>query len=211
MEPPRHQCLIYEGAPSRHLTAMAVIAREKLNQNYRCLYLNSPPMVAGMRSYMAALGIDVAHEVEKGSLVVSSERGHLADGRFDMERMLRALEEAIQDALRDGYTGLWATGDMTWEMGAEKDFSKLLEYEWRLEQLFGKYPALTGICQYHAGTMPRDAVRQGLVAHPSIFFNETLSMVNPHYIRPELFAATEARNPELDSVIGRLCHPEGML
>jgi hypothetical protein len=186
---PRHQCLIYEGAPSRHLPAMAAVAREKLHQNYRCLYLNSPPMVAGMRSYMAAAGVDIAHEVE---------------------RMLLSLEEAIQQALRDGYAGLWATGDMTWELGEGKDFSKLLEYEWRLEKIFGKYPELSGICQYHASTMPREAMRHGLVAHPSIFFNETLSMVNPHYVRLERFSSAEAQNAELDSVIGRLCHPEGV-
>jgi len=207
---PRHQCLIYEGAPSRHLPAMAAVAREKLHQNYRCLYLNSPPMVAGMRSYMAAAGVDIAHEVGKGSLVMSSERSHLAEGRFDVERMLLGLEEAIQQALRDGYAGLWATGDMTWELGEGKDFSKLLEYEWRLEKIFGKYPELSGICQYHASTMPREAMRHGLVAHPSIFFNETLSMVNPHYVRLERFSSAEAQNAELDSVIGRLCHPEGV-
>ena len=33
-------------------------------------------------------------------------------------------------ALDDGYSGLWATGDMSWEFGPAKDFSMLLEYEW---------------------------------------------------------------------------------
>jgi hypothetical protein len=70
----RHQCLIYEGAPSRHLPAVAAATLDKLQQNYRCLYLNSPPMVAGMRSYLAAAGVDVAHEVGKASLVLSAKR-----------------------------------------------------------------------------------------------------------------------------------------
>src|ERR1700691_4996657 len=137
---PRHQCLIYEGAPSRHLPAVAAVTRDKLQQNYRCLYLNSPPMVAGMGSYLAAAGVDIAREVGRGSLVLTSEQGHLAKGRFDVEQMVQTLEGAIHRALRDGYVGLWATGDMTWEMGPEKDFSKLVEYEWRLEKLFAKYP-----------------------------------------------------------------------
>ena len=111
MEPlPRHQCLIYDGAPSRQLPALAALVREKLAQNYRCLYLNSAPMVAGMRSYLAAAGVDVAREVEKASLVLSSELGHLVGGQFDVERLIRTIEDAIQQALDDGYAGLWATG-----------------------------------------------------------------------------------------------------
>jgi hypothetical protein len=90
MEPtPRHQCLIYEGPPSRHLSALAEVVRQKLSENKRCLYLNSEPMVAGMRSYLAATGVDVAHEISNARLVLSSERHHLADGKqFDVEQMI---------------------------------------------------------------------------------------------------------------------------
>jgi hypothetical protein len=47
---PRNECLIYDGAPSRHLPSLAAAAKTRLEQGYRCLYLNSPVMVAGMRS-----------------------------------------------------------------------------------------------------------------------------------------------------------------
>jgi hypothetical protein len=206
MEPlPRHQCLIYEGAPSRQLPSLAARAVEKLGQNYRCLYLNSAPMVAGMRSYLAAAGVDVAHEVEKASLVLSSEQGHLAAGQFDVKRMIRTIEEAIQQALDDGFDGLWATGDMTWELGPERDRWRLLEYEWRLEKLFRTHPQLSGICQYHADTLPRDLMRQGLLGHQSIFVSETLSLLNPYYVLPEAFTLGAAENTELDSAVSHLC------
>jgi hypothetical protein len=79
MEPPfQHQCLIYDGAPSRQLPALATIMREMLRANYRCLYLNSPAMVAGMSSCLAAQGLDVAHELSKSSLVLSSDQSHLS-------------------------------------------------------------------------------------------------------------------------------------
>ncbi len=55
----RHQCLIYEGSPSRQLPALAAVIKRKLDEGHRCLYLNSRPMVAGMRSYLAAIDIDV--------------------------------------------------------------------------------------------------------------------------------------------------------
>jgi hypothetical protein len=202
--PPRHQCLIYQGSPSLQLSAVAALLRQKLNDNYRCLYLNSPVMVAGMRCYLAAAGIDVTREIERASLVLSSDQGHLVGGHFDVDRMMGTLEDALNQALKDGYNGLWATGDMTWELGPREDFSKLLEYEWRLEELFRKNPALGGICQYHADTLPDQVLRQGLLSHPSIFVNETLSQINPHYLHANSYGEQAGRNPELESVINRL-------
>lgn len=201
---PRHQCLIYEGSPSRQLPALAALVRQKLEENVRCLYLNSPVMVAGIRCYLAAAGIDVAYELEKTSL----DQAHLIKGRFNVDRMVQTLEDALWRALDDGFQGLWATGDMTWELGPENNFSKLLEYEWRLEEFFRTHPALSGICQYHADTLPRDVLRQGLITHPSLFLNETLSRINPHYLRAGSNREQSAANSELESMIDRLCHYE---
>jgi hypothetical protein len=202
----RHQCLIYEGSPSQQLLALATQARQKLRDNYRCLYLNTPSMVTGMRSYLALAGINVTQEIAKGSLVLTSEQNHLAGGHFDVDRMIRGLEEAVQLALADGYKGLWASGDMSWEFGPQKEFGKLLEYEWRLEEFFQREPALHGICQYHKESLPRQAMQDGLVSHPSIFINETLSRVNPHYLKTDSFAGRmEPVRPELDALLSLLC------
>jgi len=191
------------------LVSLAKVAREKLGQNYRCLYLNSPPMVAGMLSYLAAVGVDVAREICKKSLVVSSEQQHLDDGRFDVERMMGNLKDALQQALEDGYAGLWASGDMTWEMGPDKDFSNLLEYEQRLEDFFQENEELSGVCQYHANTLPPEAVRQGLIAHSSIFVNETLYLINPHYI-PSASFRDAAPSSSLDAMVLRLSCSDGL-
>lgn len=91
--------------------------RQKLQQSFRCLYLNNSRMVAAMRSHLQAAQVDVTHEIEDGSLQLTSKRAHLIGGRhFDVERMIHMLEDALNQALVDGYAGLWATGDMTWEV-----------------------------------------------------------------------------------------------
>jgi hypothetical protein len=201
---PRHQCLIYKGSPAPHLPGFTALIRQKLSENHRCLYLNSPPMVAGMRSYLYAAGVDVPQEVMKGRLILSSDRGHLKNGSFDIDRMLTLLNEAVGLALKDGYQGLWATGDMSWEFGPEKSFSKLMEYEWRLEGLFQTQPALSGICQYHADTLPHEVMRQGLMTHQAIFINDTLSRLNAHYISAKSSTAHRPSHADIDSVINRL-------
>ena len=178
----RHQCLVYGGPPSRHLPALAELLCQKLDQNLRCLYFNSPPMVAGLQSYLAAAGVDVECELKKGSLVLTSDQGHLIDGLFHADRMLQGLELSVKQALADGYVGLFAVGDMTWELGLDRDVAKLLQYEWKLEQLFHRCPGLTGICMYHSDTLPRELVKNGTLSHSSIFVNQTLSIINPYHV-----------------------------
>jgi hypothetical protein len=206
--PPRHQCLIYDGPPSRQLPNLTATLRQRLSENYRCLYLNSPPMIAGIRSYLAATGIDVAQEIAKASLVLSSERSHFTNGRFDLDRMLNQLDDALQQALDDGYAGLWATGDMSWEFGPEKDFAKLVDYEERLEAFFQTHPELGGICQYHAETLPQEALRHGLAAHPAIYVNETLSRINPHYRGNKTARAEATESRVLDTALAFLLRPQ---
>lgn len=183
---------------------LTVELTRKLSAGYRCLYLNSAPMVAGMRSYLAASGMDVASEVAKGNLVLSSDPANSANG-FDGGALLLKLENALDQALAEGYKGLWATGDITWELGPDKDFSKLMAYEVGLEELFHRRPELSGLCQYHKDTIPPYALRQALLTHSSVFINETLTRLNPHYLQNESAPTARASNPELDGVVEALC------
>jgi hypothetical protein len=178
---PRHQCLVYSGSPSLHLRPVSQVIREKLKEKHRCVYLNSEPMVAGMRSYLAAAGVDVEHEVHDTNLILSSERPHLVNDRFEIQGMLGALQSELERALRDGYAGLWATGDMTWEMGSDQDVEKLTEYERSLDEFLRTHPQIGGICQYHAETLSRELLALGVRLHPLIFINETLSILNPQF------------------------------
>lgn len=178
---PRHQCLIYSGAPSDQLAGLALHIRKRLEANYRCLYLNSPDMVTGIRAYLTSSGLDVHEAVTQGRLILSSSQDHLVDGVFDGDRMLGMLKDAIAEALRHGYAGLWASGDMAWEFGPARDFSKLVEYERALERVFHAHPALCGVCQYHADTLPAAVVEKGISLHPGIYVNETLCRLNARY------------------------------
>jgi hypothetical protein len=191
------------------LPALVATIRGNLDTHVRCMYINSPAMVAGLRSGLYAAGTDVERELARGSLVLSSDNSHLVDGRFEVDPMIDMLEAAVQTAVADGYAGLFATGDMTWEFGPEKEFSKLLQYEWRLEQLFHKHAALSGICQYHRDLLPREAVREGLVSHANLFINETISRLNPHYVLAQApNERTAAARPALDDALTMLLAAE---
>ncbi len=189
----QHQCVIYDGSPAMRLPSIVTLILGKLGANYPCLYVNDPAMVSGLSSHLGAAGVDVAAEMRQGSLVLSSEQNHLLNGRFDVARMVEMLEAAVRQALSDGYRGLFATGDMTWEFGPDRDFKKLLEYELALEELFQRCPHLVGLCQYHQDTLPVRALRSALYAHPAFYINETLSRINPHYKAPDLLLEVQVK------------------
>ena len=199
----RHQCVIYAGAPSQLLPALAARMRQMLAANYRCLYLNSPAMVAGMSSYLAAQGIDVAHEKARKRILLSSDQSQVCGGGFDVEEMIYSLEVAVAEALTDGYTGLWASGDMMWEFGTERNLPKLGEYERRLEELFDRQPTLCGICQYHCDLLPPEILRWALLTHRALFVDETLSHINPHYAKVGT-ASGKTRHLQLDAAIAAI-------
>ena len=178
---PRHQCLVYSGEPSRQLASLAASIHTHLKGNYRCLYLNSPPMNDGIRSYLIASGLNVFDEIHKKRLILSSDRSHLRDGLFDPQVMMESLQAALNTALEDGYVGLWASGDVAWEFGDAGDFSKLPAYERALDAFFKSHPALRGVCQYHLDILPKGVAEIGVIAHPAIYVNGTLSRFNPRY------------------------------
>lgn len=187
MEPvPRHQCFIYDGSPALNVPCLGNAILAMLARDYRCLYLNEEPMLAAMRAYLAESGLNVERAIRTGSLILSSDRDHLMNGRFDMKSMLAGLKAALEQALKDDFAGLFATGDMSWEFGPEADFTELMDYEWQLEDFFEAHPQLSGICQYRADKFPQDVARQALTAHPAIFINEELSLPNPHFAHPRL-------------------------
>jgi hypothetical protein len=186
---PHHQCFLYDGSPALNLPCLGKALREMLSRNYRCLYLNSEPMAEAMQAYLADAGVDVDWEMQRGSLVLSSDRGHLMDGHFDLKSMLAGLTTALDQALEDGFTGLFATGDMSWEFGPAADFSQLMEYEWQLEDFFEAHPQLRGdlpvSCQQPS---PRgDAA--GADRASGNLCQRRASLPNPHFDHPRLAQA----------------------
>lgn len=134
---------------------------------------------------LANTGIDTAREKGRSALVLSSDRSHLTGGRFDPAAMVDRLRASISDAVRDGFEGLCATGDMRWELGTDDNFDRLLEYEARLEQVFREQP-LRGVCQYHRDMVPAKALEDALISHRSAYVDDRFNEDNLFYVPPEL-------------------------
>jgi signal transduction histidine kinase len=182
--PSRHRCLIYEGDPSEQFPVIVPLMKEALEEGRRCLYLGDPAMIVRLSRALDSAGVDTAGESARGALQFSADRGFLAHG-FDPEAMVRMLRDQVEAARRDGFSGLWASGDMRWELGEDANFERIGEYEARLEQAFDELP-LSGVCQYHRHTVPPDALRAAFQAHRSVYLGQTLHADNFYYLPPDL-------------------------
>ncbi|MBI3549260.1 MAG: MEDS domain-containing protein [Elusimicrobia bacterium] len=184
-EDSRHKCLIYEGHPSEQLPIIVPLIQDGLAEGRRCLYLGDPETVRMVRDAAETKGVDVERQVARGALVFSSDRSHLAGGGFDPKGMVALLRGLVDAAVKDGFTGLCATGDMRWELGTDANFERLQEYEALLEQVFRDLP-LMGICQYHRDTVPAQALQDALTTHRSVWVGSSLRRDNVFYIPPEI-------------------------
>ena len=185
VEPSRHKCLIYDGHPSEQLPVVVPFLRDGLQTNWRCLYIGSPEMVRMVDLALAIHGVNPAREIDRGSLILSSERSLASDGSFEPKRMIEALSAEVDRAVSGGYEGLCATGDMLWELGSAENFDSLLEYEALLEQAFRRMP-LRGICQYQRELVPEHALNHALTTHRGVYINADLNQDNLFYMPPEL-------------------------
>ena len=187
----RHKCLIYDGRLSEQLSVIVPFLLDGLRNNWRCLYVASPEAAQMVERALAAMGVNTVAEARRNALVISSDRSHLSVGTFDPGLMVDWLSDSIDDAVRAGFEGLCATGDMRWELGADENFDYLLEYEARLEQLFRSKP-LRGICQYHRDILPPQAIRHALVTHRSAYVGTALEPDNFFYFPPEVISETHS-------------------
>lgn len=180
----RHKCLIYDGHPSEQLPVIVPLLEDALGANERCLYLGDPMMIAMVQNALAARDVDVPAEIARGALVFSSDRPP-ENEPFDPAALVGMLVEMIDEAVRDGFAGLCATGDMRWEIGRDENFDRVHEYEAMLDQVF-RWKPLRGICQYHRATVPKKALDAAVRAHRSLYIDGWLNRDNLFYLPPEL-------------------------
>jgi signal transduction histidine kinase len=191
----RHKCLIYDGHPSQQLPVVVPFLTAGLQSSWRCLYLGSPETVQMVNVALRQRGVDTESEMKRGALLFSSERSHLERGSFDARAMVDGICELIDNAVRDGFEGLCATGDMRWELGPDENFDRLIEYEALLEQVFREKPLL-GICQYHRDVIPARTIREALVTHRTTYIGDTLNRDNLFYMPPELLLERDDKAPD---------------
>ena len=81
-----------------------------------------------------------------------------------LERMLKLVSDAIDQAVADGFTGLRACGDMSWLLANAPGSEQVGEYEARLNRVFSGARA-EALCQYNRKRLPPGEIDMALITH----------------------------------------------
>ncbi|MCC6553325.1 MAG: MEDS domain-containing protein [Polyangiaceae bacterium] len=160
-----HLCLVYESVEEQ-LAAVVPFIKAGLARGERCVYIADDRSVAEIHLALSQAGVDVARELSRGALSILTKReAYLRSGTFDPDAMIAFLRASMEQAVADGFTGLCATGEMTWALGPEIGNERLIEYENLLNQFFPGSRA-HAVCQYNRHRFRPDIIRDVLRTHP---------------------------------------------
>src|SRR5438132_10081408 len=124
-----HLCLIYD-TMAEQMAAAIPFLKEGLSQGERCLYIADDRTIEAITQALAAAGVDVARERERGALwMLIRQDTYLKGGKFDPQAMVNFLRSTQTNALADGFPGWRGVGEMTWALGPQTGCDRLIEFE----------------------------------------------------------------------------------
>lgn len=187
----RHLCLPFE-TNFEKLDAVASFLIEGLTQGKRCLFVGSSEELAELGEPLEQAGICVSRALSRRRLLFSTrEETYLKDGAFDPDVVLDRFEGHVRDAVADGFTGLYATGELV-HIPADEDWRRIVRYEAQINETFARLP-LVALCRYPRAIVPADRVRDVLRTHPiAIVRGDTCS--NPFYERTQLALSDDSQS-----------------
>jgi hypothetical protein len=179
LRPGDHICSVYESDDQLVETVAAFLA-DGLARGERCWYVPSRHETPAIRVAMKLLGVDVEKQCARSALLLlDSQATYAVQGGFDPEQTMRVFNEAIEQALTDGFNGFRAAAEMSWALDVDNGPETVITYESLLRMLFSTSPA-TGLCLYDSRRMPTPLVHGALLTHPTVT-GAGAFMANPFY------------------------------
>lgn len=113
-----------------------------LEANEKCYWITSVPVTAedaieAMRTVVPGFDAVLA---DGRMVVLPHDEWYLKDGVFDMDRVLAAWAEAVDNALEEGFDGLRVTGNTAWLESS--DWAAFAEYERTIDTAIVGVPIL---------------------------------------------------------------------
>lgn len=194
-----HLCLIYE-TQEEQFAAIVPYVKIGLERHEKCFYIADDNTAAAVTEALRAGGVDVDAALKSGALVIlTKQETYLKDGRFDPDQMIGVLKEATDQAKREGYAALRATGEMTWNLGGDPGAERLMEYEAKLNYFVPANDAIA-ICQYNRRRFRPEVIMDVLHTHPLAIFGG-LVCKNFYYTPPDEFLKPELVAGRVDRLL----------
>ena len=130
-----HICSIYERT-GEQLAAAVPFIMDGLARGERCVYIVDDCTIDEVVQALAAAGVDVVPERQRGALRLLTRRDTcIRAGEFVPHAMIDFIRQTEAEALADGFSGLRQMGEMTWVLGPEPGCDRLIEFEALVDHL----------------------------------------------------------------------------
>lgn len=194
-----HVCAIYSTTVEL-VRVVATFLAEGLDRGERCWYVASASETPLIRAELRKRKIEVDSEVRRGALrFVEAKDAYTVHGDFDPEGTIAVFNDAIEEALSDGFSGFRAAAEMSWAIDAGVD--RVIAYEALLKTMFATCDVV-GLCLYDRARMPLPIINGALVTHPIVAVLD-LCQANPFY-DPAAHTAAPVTASELQHKLARL-------
>ncbi len=186
LEPHDHLCLIYESR-EKWLETVVPFILSGLKRGEKCIYIVDANTARQVKTIFKKKGLTVDEYENRGQFSVVHERDTYTRGDFfDPDLMIAFLIEETEKALREGYSGLRVTGEMSWVLRGYSGAERVLEYEAKLNKdLFPAYPCVA-ICQYDRWKFDPETIKGVVMTHPLLIRDGQIYR-NFYYIEPDRY------------------------
>ncbi|HVG10406.1 MAG TPA: MEDS domain-containing protein [Thermoanaerobaculia bacterium] len=197
-----HLCLIYESAVEK-LAALVPFLRTGLARGERSLFLGRLPSCRAIERTLADEGIPVGREIDRGALVLLSDRDSWLDqGRFDPNSFKDLLRRAEQQAMDDGFSGLRATWDVVWLLENVPGAEHWVAFEAGLNA-FLSGSRTSALCRYSRSRSSASMIEDVLRTHPLALLGHQVCP-NAFYQPPEMVAGHSTSDERVDWMIAQV-------
>ncbi len=194
-----HVCSIYKNKEEQ-FNPLKVFIKKGLDNHEKCFYIVDENSKEEVISELEKRGIETKKYIDSGQLVLLTKRDtYLKEGSFEPDRMINLLKETERKALKEGYSGIRVTGEMTWVLEGVSGSEKLIEYEAKLNHFFPGSKA-TAICQYNENKFKKELLIEVIHTHPFLIIYGNL-YGNRYYYSPASFEKGEHTLLPTDSYV----------
>ena len=179
-----HSVLLYENE-SETIEPIISYIKSSLKRGEKCIYIEGDAdtdlLIKKLKSETD--NFDKLIKDKKLQFLSADETYALSD-QFEADKMIKYLKELSCLAIKDGYSGISITGELSWILNFDNSKEELIKYETNLnDEVFDNYPVVA-LCRYNINKFDKRIIRFVIESHKYIIWNNKLQD-NPLYIDPE--------------------------
>lgn len=178
-----HVCAFFNSRDEEYDT-LAPFFKEGLDWGEKTLHIVDPALMDDHVERLRDRHIDTERCLSCSQMeVLSWDDVYLHGDVFDQDRMLAAIEEAIDAGRKAGYPRMRIMGNMGWTLKKRPGTEQVLEFESRVNNVLSKHRQLA-VCVYDMAKMSGTLMMDLLRSHPMTLVGGVI-YENPYYTPPE--------------------------